>query len=253
MEDDADWDVRIRDQLRDLALSTRALIQPLKDQPGKYADPTYPKPAENSPQHVPDFDFDNLPETVKPSVSPYGDSWDLLWLGHCGVNFPKPENKYLPKGRVIHRNDVTVAPKKNLWSFAQPFHLVEDYPEHTRGISFAQDGVCTLSYAVSQRGAQRILREIALKPVTQPVDLALATFCNGDLGESQCLGVNPPFFAHHRTVGPLSAGTDIGDHGDGYRDKAFSDIVRYSVMLNSEVIQRGGTDYIDQFPDDVPS
>ena len=41
LEDDADWDVRIKTQMRDWALSARQLVQPLKSDAEQFLDPTY--------------------------------------------------------------------------------------------------------------------------------------------------------------------------------------------------------------------
>ncbi|KAG6031572.1 hypothetical protein E4U41_007524 [Claviceps citrina] len=269
MEDDIDWDVRIREQLRDFALSSRALIQPLRGQPGKYADPTYPRPRvvvddnndnndaskkKKQQQQPSDISFHQLPSTVEPSLTPYGDSWDVLWLGHCGMSFPFEDNDRVPKGRVARRDDASVPPKKDLWSINKPFRLLDDYPEHTRVVHHAQEGVCSLAYAVSQRGARRMLRELALKPATDAFDILLRFYCEGSKGRTkqECLAVNPTLFSHHRPVGPIGASSDIGSHGDGYRQTAVTDMIRFSTRLNAEVIMSGGTDYVDQFPDPPP-
>jgi hypothetical protein len=106
-EDDADWDVRLRDQLRNFALSSRALTQPLAGvEPFTYADATYPHPSDTSPASLNDFAFDSLPATVAPASSPYGDEWDVLWLGHCGMHFPFANGKVIPKGRVVQTDQV---------------------------------------------------------------------------------------------------------------------------------------------------
>jgi hypothetical protein len=251
MEDDVDWDVRIREQLHDFAVSIRALTQPLRRQPGKYADPTYPTPVDGSPKTLPDMNFYSLPDTVRPLISPYGDNWDVLWLGHCGMHFVFEHSNLIPKGRVVKENDVSVPPKKNLWSINKPFSLVDEYPEHTRVVHHAQEGVCSLAYAVSQQGARNMLREIALKPATDAFDILLRFYCEGTHGRTkqECLSINPSLFSHHRPVGPISASSDIGDHGEGYRHEALTDMVRFSVRLNAEVILNGSTNYIDQFPD----
>ncbi|KAI3398674.1 hypothetical protein diail_8713, partial [Diaporthe ilicicola] len=77
LEDDADWDIRVKEQLRDFATATRALTQPLEGSTNSYADPTYPIPKGQAT--VREFQFHKLPNTVSPRYSPYGDSWDLLW------------------------------------------------------------------------------------------------------------------------------------------------------------------------------
>ncbi|KAI5456865.1 hypothetical protein BGZ63DRAFT_516478 [Mariannaea sp. PMI_226] len=253
MEDDADWDVRIKSQLRDFALSTHALIQPLADAPpGSYADPTFLNPAEHMEDPVPEIPFDNLPATIPPVTSPYGDDWDLLWLGHCGMLFPWPGNPNLPKGRVIHLNDETVAQKQYLYSVTPPFTLVDDYPHHTRAVNHVQDGVCTLGYAVSQRGARKLLHDVGLMDLERPIDILLAYFCTGDHGRSfhTCLGIQPGIFQHHRAAGPINASSDIGDHGAGFREKSNTDMIRWSVLLNADEILNGGTNFSDQLPDD---
>ncbi|MCJ1240708.1 hypothetical protein MMC14_008712 [Varicellaria rhodocarpa] len=64
LEDDADWDVRIKPQLRDFALSTHALTQPLTADLSTYADPTFPSPKDTK---IPsDISFDRLPSTIAP-------------------------------------------------------------------------------------------------------------------------------------------------------------------------------------------
>ena len=251
LEDDIDWDLRLKDQLRSFALSTRALIQPLSDAPGSYADPTYPKPHTGSPVWVPDFDFYNLPNTTEPAVSPYGDGWDALWLGHCGLSFPFETSRLMPKGRVIHRNDITVPPKKDLWSFNHPWILVEDYPPHTSAVSHAQEGICTLGYAVSQNGARKMLAELALKPPRDGYDFLLRFYCEGDNGRKyhNCLGIQPALFNHYKPAGQLSSASNIGNH-KGYREKDASDMIRWSVRLNADKLMDGDTDYEDQFPDE---
>ncbi|KAI1099768.1 hypothetical protein F4804DRAFT_320943 [Jackrogersella minutella] len=251
LEDDIDWDVRVRNQLRDFALSTQALTQPMRGASGSFADSTYPNPSMEAAGTVDDLPFYNLPDTEPPKISPYGDSWDLLWVGHCGMHFPFEDNLLLPKGRVIHPNDETVAEKRYLWTFNIPFTLKEKYPEHTRAVHHVQEGVCSLGYAVSQAGARKLLHEVGLKDLTDGFDILLRLFCEGAKGRRyhNCLTVQPALFHHHRTAGPLSAASDIGDHGDGFRDKSFTDMVRWSVRLNADVLLEGGTEIVDQYPD----
>ncbi|RYP03719.1 hypothetical protein DL764_004951 [Monosporascus ibericus] len=253
LEDDVDWDVRIRSQLHDFALSSRALIQPLVGT-NTYADPTYPHPEPDSASHDPEISFDALPATERPRVSPYGDDWDVMWIGHCGMTFPFEDNRDAPRGRVIHVDDDTVAEKRYLWSFNNPFKLVDDYPEHTRAVHHAQEGVCTLGYAVSQRGAQKLLYEVGLKDVSDAFDILMRFFCNGGKGRKphRCLTVQPSLFHHFRPAGSIAFESDIGDHGDGFREREYTDMVRWSVRLNAETIMDGGTVFHDQYPNGDP-
>lgn len=251
LEDDTDWDVRLKHQLRDFSLSTQALTQPLLGPSEAYADSTYPTPSIDSPGVIADLSFDLLPTTILPEISPYGDNWDLLWIGHCGMHFPFEDNRLVPKGRVIHRNDASVAQKQYLWTLNIPFTLKERYPEHTRAVHHAQEGVCSLGYAVSQKGAQKLLHEIGLKDVTDGFDTLLRFFCEGAEGRKrhECLTVQPALFQHHRAAGPLSALSDVGDHGTGFRDVSSTDMVRWSVRLNADALLAGSGEIIDQYPD----
>ncbi|KAH6635969.1 hypothetical protein F5144DRAFT_591275 [Chaetomium tenue] len=254
LEDDVDWDIRIRSQLADFALAAHALTQPVRGSPPSsptYMDPTYPHPLPSSPDSLPEFPFTALPPTTPPSHSPYGDAWDVLWIGHCGMHFPFPQHPHTPKARIIRAADATVAPPKNLWTFNIPFTLKKDYPPHTRAYHHVQEGVCTLGYAVSQKGARKLLYEVGLKGVDAAFDLLLRYYCEGEKGRAagrQCLTTQPGLFQHHRPAGPASAMSDIGDHGDGWRERGMTDMVRWSVRLNAEVLLEGGTEFGDQFP-----
>ncbi|KAK4238965.1 glycosyltransferase [Achaetomium macrosporum] len=255
LEDDTDWDVRIREQLYDFALAAHALTQPLRSSSSsskKYHDPTYPHPRPDSPGKLPDLAFTHLPPTTPPTHSPYGDEWDVLWIGHCGMHFPFESSPHVPKQRVIRLRDETVAPKQNLWTYNIPFTLKETYPPHTRAYHHVQEGVCSLGYAVTQRGAQKLLYEVGLKDVSEAFDLLLRYYCEGEKGRApgrQCLTTQPGLFQHHRTVGPMSAMSDIGDHGDEWRETPMTDMIRWSVRLNADALLEGRGEFVDQFPD----
>lgn len=250
LEDDVDWDIRLRGQLRDFALSARALLQPPRSPPGPWADAALSGRADGAPSTAPELDSRQLPSTVPPTSSPYGDGWDVLWIGHCGMHFPF-EDGLVPKGRVIHRDDATVPKREHLWSLHDPFTLKDKYPEHTRAVHHAQEGVCSLGYAVSRAGARKMLWHIALREASDAFDLLLRFFCDGAKGRPhhKCLTLQPGLFHHHRAVGPNKDASDIGDHGDGFRTQAMTDMVRLSTRLNADVLLSGGTAYVDQFPD----
>ena len=118
LEDDVDWDIRLKSQLRTFAEAVRALSQPLSvGSLSAYADSSYPpsKAAEDSLDPTLMYVGD-LPSTVAPKMSPYGDNWDVLHIGHCGTRSPainvprgwKETANSLPRGHVVHLNDVTV-------------------------------------------------------------------------------------------------------------------------------------------------
>ncbi|KAF2494769.1 hypothetical protein BU16DRAFT_573109 [Lophium mytilinum] len=249
MEDDVDWDIRIRDQLHSFALSSRALTQPLSSNPSKYADPTFPEPKPEA--QILNISLESAPRTIEPSNSPYGDNWDLLWLGHCGMQFPKPDNKPLnPLGRVVHSNDLTVPEKQFIHFQWGSEDLTNDYPAHTRVVHHATGGVCSLAYAVSQRGARRLLYELGVNKFSSNLDIMLREFCSGANGRvhGTCLTVQPQLFQHHRPRGARKGFSDISDHGEDWNEKPYSKHIQWSVRMNFRKMVMGETDYADQWP-----
>jgi hypothetical protein len=225
IEDDVDWDVRLKLSLRDLALSSAALLR-----------------APNTAN----LNFDHVPSTPVPKESPYGDGWDVLWLGHCGMKLPADS------GLVIHENDVTVPETQYLrsWDINEPTPL-GGYPKHTRVIMRQKEGTCSLAYAVSQSGARRILYSLGLRRLDDAFDLMLRKWCEGTDGEEPhvCLGVLPQLFDHHRRKGPPDIDSDISGPNSEYRQTAYTYNIRWSVRMNMNKILRGDTNYDDQFPD----
>lgn len=232
--------------MTDLAISSHALTQPLAGTEESYADTTYPVNADNSEPSVLDFDFDNLPRTVMPKISPYGDEWEMMWLGHCGMQFPVAESG-LPMSRVIHKDDVTVPPS-GMWSLSEPFEIRDKYPKKTRGVGHVYQGVCSLGYAVTQKGARGLLREIGLREVKDPLDMLLRFYCEGSHGRRKhnCLATHPAVFNHHRPAGPKSGMSNIGAH-EGYQEEAYTDMVQWSVRMNADAIMDGKTEFEDAY------
>ncbi|MCJ1248966.1 hypothetical protein MMC30_006187 [Trapelia coarctata] len=116
LEDDADWDVTLPDQLLDISSAIR--------------------------------NFTNA--TSPPELYPYGLDWDVLWLGHCGDLF----NKSDPTNLGIH--DPSMLPLDRLrFVFMDP-DFYKDFPPQTRILHTASGPVCTFAYAVTLKGAKKV-------------------------------------------------------------------------------------------------
>ena len=248
-EDDADWDVRIKSQLHDFALSSQALTQPLASRLAGYADPTYKSTSDKATAQ--DLHLRDLPLTVPPSVSPYGDEWDILWLGHCGHIFPRAPA--IPKAKVVHLNDETVPEHRYLQFPLSAPELQSKYPPHTRVVYHSQEAICSLTYAVTQASARKVLYELGVVKFSDPFDTMLRDICEGTAGRQKqtCLTVLPPLFNHHRPAGPKKFESDISEHGEEVREKAFTEMIRWSTRMNLANILNGATVLDDQFPDAV--
>ncbi|KAK4208999.1 hypothetical protein QBC37DRAFT_391587 [Rhypophila decipiens] len=218
MEDDIDWDIRIKSQLQVFAQAARAFTQPAASESSNSArdSPKVPlaqaesfNPADATENTVVELPATRLPhKKLRPTSSPYGDDWDVLWLGHCGTEFPtksksepkakpksppptRPNTGYTPKTnpeqvplpllRVTIPNDITVPQPQHLkpHPFALPDPLGEEYPPHTRIVHASSATICTQAYAVSQQGARKLLHQFGLLSLTAGWDLMLKDWCDG--------------------------------------------------------------------------
>ncbi|KAF2747335.1 glycosyltransferase family 25 protein [Sporormia fimetaria CBS 119925] len=291
-EDDVDWDVRVRANLQRFALASRFLSENKESLSSKYKIENVPNTETSetmfhmlSPNGITDY----LPSMPLSSIgtkgrhypkhkhhdSPYGDptKWDILWIGHCGAGFPRhpptsSSKSPLTTSNLIltHSNDATVPISKYLKS--HPFQdaldpLAPAYPPHTRIYHHATGGtLCTVGYAVSQRGARRLLHQFGLKHWNNIYDAEMGRWCASEDEkedkegkeyrgmERVCLTTQPPIFAHHH---PLNGESDIGGLGGGYARKYETKYLRYSVRMNLERLVQGSRDgggLVDQWPDD---
>jgi hypothetical protein len=208
MEDDVDWDVRLLSQMQNFAKGVRSLAE--------------------------------IPQTTH-QHSPYGDDWDILWVGHCGEVLPEGDDR-----RYVIKDDETVAPKEH-----QPWlKALKDYPEHTRIIHKTGAPICTFAYGVSARGAQKILLALAmdLKNANLNLDNALAYLCRDGHFDIKCYSVQPMLFYHHRPAGAFDKDSDLtGGDKSRVREKGFTDNIIWSARLNLENMIMGITNYVTQW------
>ncbi|KAF7891733.1 hypothetical protein EAF00_008035 [Botryotinia globosa] len=211
MDDDVDWDIRLRTQLPELAKGIRTL------------------------SHIP---------LSRRQHSPYGDDWDILWPGHCGDELPFVFHK--GKKDELYRidNDETVAPKSS-----QPYlKTLADYPEKTRIVHRAGAPKCTLGYAISYRGAQKILMAAVKGGNNLPVDDALASLCRDGYLDMKCFSVEPQLFQHYQPAGLADKDSDVNslEKGDakGTKQKGIKSMIVCSARLNLEHLITGRKDYI---------
>ncbi|KAL7793134.1 glycosyltransferase family 25 protein [Trichoderma ceciliae] len=235
IEDDMDWDIHLKSQLHDIAHGARQILH----------------------------------ESLTLPHSPYGDDWDVLWLGHCGEPFPETleENAGLPlddlaqmSAKYIIHDDETVPP------YSQVSKLVDwtQYRPQTRIVHLSAAPICTFAYAVSQRGAKKILYGLSVDGLHMAFDNSLAQLCRDamfELGRKQssgykmkCLSVNPTIMFHHKAKGLVAAGSDIQNvGGDGsVREKGETESIKWSMRLNLKNILTG-KELESQFLEDTTS
>ncbi|KAF7542114.1 hypothetical protein G7054_g33 [Neopestalotiopsis clavispora] len=248
LEDDADWDVRLRVQMHNFAKSAQALLQPMH-MTNIYVDPGF-KHGSKHTRYRKEISLKRLPWTQQPSQTPYGDNWDVLWLGHCEMRLPTKEMD-IPQALVADYPDLTVPEKKYLKFLSQPSDLEEEFFDHTRVVHRVQGGACSTAYALSRRGARSLLHDAGLKQFDEPFDIMLRTFCEGTGGRKRhvCLTSSPGLFEQHRSAGPKRKNSDITDHGDGIEEHAHTDNIRVSMRLNADSFM-SMQPMTDQYPDE---
>ena len=208
MEDDVDWDIHLKSQLNDFAHGTRFL------QNQSSADPTH---------------------------SPYGDGWDLLWLGHCHDTIDEADNR-----TYVIQDDPTV-PAVDQLLLNNP-ELLKQWPDHSRVVHVVGKPICTFAYALSYKGAQKILWALSVKELRGLFDNALSWWCTGKDQNGLCLDAHPAYFAQHRAVGGPGKNSDNNPKLKTELDKAETKNIRYSTRLNIEQLITGRTDYFDSYP-----
>ncbi|RAH45810.1 uncharacterized protein BO95DRAFT_463598 [Aspergillus brunneoviolaceus CBS 621.78] len=114
MEETVDWDVNLKMQLKGLASGMR-LMQ----------------------------------ESNASAALPYGDRWDLLWLGHCGMRCAAASSFLLAP------HDITAVPSRHLMSYRrEPPAGVKN---QMRLACQIEEAVGSVAYAVTNEGAQKLL------------------------------------------------------------------------------------------------
>ncbi|KAI9828325.1 MAG: hypothetical protein M1832_002753 [Thelocarpon impressellum] len=209
LEDDVDWDVHVHEQLRRFAEGVHVVL--------------------NTPVG---------PETT----SPYGDGWDVLWLGHCGETIFPDHSTY----RIA--DDDTMPDADHLDSLANHPNW-EAFPPASRFVHVTGDPVGSFGYAVSRAGAQKLMYHLELDRPFEPFDMQLRSFCSHVDG-ARCVSATPGYFNRHRSAGPEAADSDLESYGgDGsVRTTAYTELVKYSVRLNLDRLLRGEA-AVTQWPD----
>lgn len=224
LEDDADWDVTLKSQLVEFARGTSSL----QESDGK----TQQNNREN-----------------KVVLSPYGEDWDLLWVGHCGARNREDEDQ----NYYVIRDDPTAVPQ-DLWGWPRrqpnltPAAL---QGENTRVVFTPVRGLCTFGYALSFRGAQRLLYHQSIAGFATASDRALQRACNDRFMGFNCIAPYPPLIGTHRAAGLTSKDSDRVDTtrvAGGSREVAQTAMIVFSTRLNYQKLINSDGKVKSQWP-----
>ncbi|PVI05268.1 glycosyltransferase family 25 protein [Periconia macrospinosa] len=168
LEDDVDWDIRLRTVQAPLAArAARSLLSS-----------KWPRP---------------LSKLRAKKEHYWGDhrQWDLLYLGHCGDYFnqitedgevPGDTSYDLSGSRHITYNDPTLPTRSDLHPFTQSLFNTLRLPAHSRIFHRSKFPLCSFGYAVTRPAAERLLNDLATPKLSEggprAFDVALLDACH---------------------------------------------------------------------------
>ncbi|KAF9741254.1 hypothetical protein PMIN01_00793 [Paraphaeosphaeria minitans] len=180
-EDDVDWDIRIRTQLLVFSKAARKLSTITHDEDTQQAHPAFETKSQNPIELAKRSTLRITPEdTHNAPTEPYGCDWDFIWLGHCSADLPPPSPA--APDRIMLLNDFTVPSPQylRLHKSSPTGHIATLYPPYTRVYHRATNNtLCTSAYAVTQRGARKILFQLGVRDFSKGFDFALSDYCAG--------------------------------------------------------------------------
>lgn len=204
LEDDSDWDIGLKSQMTEFARGSRWLLETGDSNP----------------------------------ASPYGDGWDILWIGHCHSEPNKTDNR-----RWVIDHDPTVPPDGSRWNFGQPnmtrWEKGENPDPQTRLVYIQQYGWCTSGYAVTLRGAKRILWRTSMMPFNWSIDGGMGYMCNKEsFHDFTCVAPFPRLIGKSTPAGSDARGSDINGVKEHEKilEKPETENVMFSVRQNVKAL-----------------
>lgn len=177
--------------------------------------------------------FQPLPELETPS--PYGQNWDLLWLGACIARL----NDARDEPKIVFHNDQTVAPRHRL-SENDTFTW-DEFPAQSRIVYVPDhDTICTFGYALSRAGAQKALYYLGIAEQPTTFDFHMSDLCREKPLGMRCISLVPGLFMHHRPSGSMKVDSDILEkEDDSKREVAYTENILYSTRMNLDNLVQG--------------
>ena len=169
MEDDVDWDTRLRTQ--QIPQTAYAIRELLDSHDGYYG---------------------------------RTDLWDIIWLGHCGDYFDAREGSGI--AAIKSYNDPAMPHREELHPRTREFlEGIGADQNQQRLVHTSVQPLCTFSYAITRKAAERVLNELAVREPSRGAespckayDVRLLEGCRDE--GMRCISVNPELF-HHSNMG----------------------------------------------------
>lgn len=131
-------------------------------------------------------------------TAPYALDWDMLFVGQCidGINPHRPDIAHVYEDDTVPPVDMI---KSDFVRLLAQVGLQEDEIAGKRSITPTWKPTCTMGYAITKRGAQRMLLHMSYLGLNHPVDIEIAE--HTQLGELFGYNLTPPPFSAWRVGG----------------------------------------------------
>ena len=210
IESDADWDMRIKRSAHGFSEGARKIVDfpftPALHQIGEQSQKQI-----WHPRHFAEVS----------AKDPYGDAWDLLYLGTCG-------SKIVGDGRVYAYNDPAAPPSEHTSAGGLDEEM---YPRKgtTRFVFQPDHAGCTVGYAISNSGARKFVEKY-FQNMNQAVDMQMQHACFNDPNMT-CVSTFPPIISQADTP------SNMGDssHEDQIKSKVKAgNNIQISARVNAD-------------------
>ena len=128
--------------------------------------------------------------------------------------------------------------------------LLKPWPDHTRVAHVVGKPICTFAYALSYKGAQKILWSLSVRGLKGLFDNALSWWCTDHEQNGVCLSSHPTYFMQHKAKGGPGKNSDNQKAGGASKEASTLNI-RWSTRLNIEQLLTGAPLH-DFYPPDRP-
>lgn len=212
-EDDADWDVQLKGQMYEFAKGAKA-----------------------------------VQGTTGYSYSPYGDDWDMLWIGHCGTN----ARTELDQMYYVIPEDPTMIPLNLVYGNHKPDRTATELSGNkTRMVFQGIAGRCLTGYALSIRGALKLVMAQSLTKSTT-IDRGVSGLCSKPKGTFTCIASWPPLIGTFKDAGSVDKDSDRLKVEGAERKYAWVRDIAYPVRMNIDRLITKAATFRPQWADQLP-
>ena len=186
VEDDVDWDIRIKNSMKLLSVAVRKFTW-----------------------------------TSEEDSSPYGNSWDLLWIGHCAEPTRNDTRRLLYKDPSAPDPEKYIAPHWFPWSM----DYMDGLALGKRSVQRSVHTDCSFAIAFSKRGAIKVLKYAGIGEDTS-FDTRLKNGCKRK--DLSCLTVTPELMHHYTPPGDfghISAVANANQKGSRVEEEEFEHVM----------------------------